>query len=251
MLYFFPRGDNATDSKLTQLGLSHLCRTRPKQTVTVTSGPGDSPGLMVTWRQGLEQCPGYDVESQTWQPAAGREDLWLGWPTDQPPRPEDFIREALPPMTGVMVELGDGNPWTIPVARYLPRVVSFPDGQAAVPGEPEARYAWLVKQCERLWRAWETENGLLQPGEQGEQIDFAEYCTLAVAILSVHYCLSPIECDAMGLLTTDNIVDLCKAFGDWHAWLTVTLDEVDAEKKNADPAAGTGDEPMSSGATDD
>lgn len=190
----------------------------------IARGPGGKPGVLVVpniERDGSAMpTPLFTPAGQVWveKPKAEMGDgdpggslnasVWVGWERDHPPTPDDLIRKET--VRGSPILLGDGNLWDVPIAVVWPSGASaFPKRLALGPGGQ-----WVTEPLERF-RAVSDQAGRLLAEGPGHEISDQEAIAMAVEALGVNYRVGPVECSALGLLTsgaTGTVTKILRAF---------------------------------------
>lgn len=164
-------------------------------------------------------------DQQTWQQIPGGK-IWIGWYRDEMPHPADLLRAK--PIPGRDVVLGDGNPWTVPVAvafvdgtdGLMHRQVTLPqrmtvgeDGEWTV-GDVVAKYAALYDVAKSWW-------------DRDEGVTIATATDWCCTALATNYKLSATEASVLGLFDTDTYKQILDVVIDFE-----TLVRRQAEKKS-------------------
>lgn len=186
------------------------CQKRPPRPDEPAGSPVVGSGYIAgIWRDGCGEIQ-LDPARQTWVwvPADGeRPEYAVGYWTSQPPRPETLLRDD--PIDGEQVTLGDGQAWQIPTARLppyqtrLPLVLKWEGGpeRGQVVTQIVPAWKWLWDVAGEVWNRWFA-------GQVGStSVDYL----LAVRALSANYRVGPVECSALGLLTTPAIEGIFRA----------------------------------------
>lgn len=213
----------------------------------VRDGPGLMPGKIVA--ASSANPFGYYPDRQTWRKCLrpeGASEVWIGINNELPPTPKDLLRDDA--IDGHPVTLGDGNTWSIPIARKyitddagrilgggpaLRRRLARDESGAWTRGEVVAKYA-------RLWEiACRRHDQLLATSDEddGEPILITAAADDAVTILATNYRVGPDEIEMLGLLDDDLLLEILHATID-----TPTLIEW-TKKKSAQPPDGSPTEP--------
>lgn len=245
-LYFFPAQNKALQSAAdlpANTGLPTILKgcTFDNRGVE-NNGPGGQNGWLIAPHptgDGVQSRTGVYLDTQTWMPvedAEGKQTHWVGWETDNPPRPADVARAKQ--TTGHMVELGDDHEWIVPVVEAfvpnkeiphtqwervsgfitLPQTMTL-DAKGDVtmkvkPGHEELadEAGWWV---DTFW--------------QSKDYLYARYATFAIRLLAVNYCVGRAEVNALGLLEKSYAVAqkvIMAAIG-----ATDLIAQMDAQKK--------------------
>jgi len=232
LLYFIPDVHPVAQEAIDAAGLGYaLDASRPAFcSCRAMQGPGGQAGSVCAMTPNAARVE-FHADRQTWRPLPGKS-AWVGFDSDAPPTPEQL---AVPrQLAGHFVELADGQPWLVPVARgwsydadnpedcgcyvALPQTSELDEAGRWVPGEVVPRLAWL-------WRlACRFEDrlaGLWQAVGDGDQVggelavnpaeDFHELHAQACQVLAVNYRLTAGEIAALGLLTEQSAVDVMLA----------------------------------------
>lgn len=228
-LYFVPHVREAPSAqRLIELGLADAAhrdcgRVLPghsNNAVNDGKGPGGAGGWIVG---PVGEVSPYQPAAQTWVPG---ERWWLGFWNERKPTPADLLRTDW--QRGTEVTLGDGQGWTVPVAKLQPGVLRFEGGKWVTGPAPES--AALFAEADRLRaEVWEKVNAAAERYQavrnevraSGEQIadelaarfmvELAGLAELhrgidpqtAVEILARNYRVGAEEVSALGLLRMD------------------------------------------------
>jgi hypothetical protein len=190
-------------------------------------------------------------DKQTWRKKPGRE-VWVGFYTDDPPKPSDLARKNQ--LAGHPVTLLDGEQWLCPLIRQYGEEDGELRWSAAVPQVSTLNEdgAWtvgeIVGQYKPIWETacrWqeELEKALLgtEDDEDGLVVTFTDAHEAAAEALAVNYVLGPVECSLCGLFTASAVARVLNAIVDWDCQLEW------ATKKNGEASDG---EPSDDGQPD-
>jgi len=187
------------------------------------SGPDGGKGQAV---KAAEHGNGYFPDRQDWTDTG--DGYWIGWTPGDLPGPEDLKRPTM--LDGQEIQLADGRIWRIPAAPYLPRKLVI-EGKALVPG-PDVLddYRPLHEAAQRFWT-------IIGVGAEGAEVtmEYSELAEVATIALSGNYRIGFQEIGRLGLLTTENVVPVCKALVDWTARLEMIEDAVETSGAEQDP----------------
>lgn len=228
-MYFIPNLREAPAAqRLIELGLAdgphpHKGRVLPGHSnngVADGRGPGGVGGWIVG--EGGAAVP-YHPAEQTWLQC---EKWWIGCWNARRPSPADVVRPDA--LRGVLVQLGDGNGWEIPVARLQPMVMRFESGRWIQ--APDPSHASTFAEADRIREEiWEPVNAAAQqyqlirrevmestddiaPGLEDRfraalsaaaELHRQISPDLAVQILSLNYRVGAEEISLLGLLRVD------------------------------------------------
>ena len=212
------------------------------------AGPDGAAGLILA-TDGEGVVADYEPDRQTWTeiPATlhAHHDgaVYLGLPKDptERPGPAELLRNRNETVDGYPVTLGDGNEWTVPLARVFPAGTRLPESLGIGPDGAVVRailpkYIAASRDAERIFDCIRDDYGILPDDvDRPAPIEDDEAFHLAAAALAINYRIGPVEASALGLLTTNNTSTVLMAFCDMPGFLNAR--EADA-KKNAGPAAG-------------
>lgn len=219
-LYYVPGGDaGITLDRVEEVGLGHaLSKGLGKR--GVAKGPDGKAGVVIA-DPGVKRI-GYHPDDQTWA-QIDCSDNWIGYYTEDPPKPVDFARKKQ--LGGHWVTLGDDEKWLILVARGLTEEDGDLRYYVALPevlgrdGEEWATKGVAPKYA-RLW-------GIATTCAEGELSGQTAMCEAAAEVLSVNYQrLGPIEIEALGLFTTGTVGEILAALID-----IPTQVEIESKKK--------------------
>ena len=207
---------------------------QPYTVATALRGPDGGQGCVVCRADTFpETSIGHFPETQEWiERAPG---VRLGWSKASPPSPMDLVRPKLQPGHGVRA--GDGHRWMIPLARALKwnaegglfdpscnlPVASHFDATTGTWGPsgvcPELVELWAIAQewwavKRKAVAAAEIDDDT--PGDANIPIRFQFHGSheSAVRALAVNYFLGNPEASALGLLTSDVVVEILDALVD-------------------------------------
>lgn len=245
-LYYVP-GNGLTPARAAALGLGHAlspelpftargCERGPdgaKGEVAAADGPPGRPA------QPLGYLPD---EGQTWR-RCGSGAWWLGWTAAAPPRPADLLRaETLP---GHWIELEDGEPWLVPVARRIDLVnrvdhgVVLPRGfDVDADGEwtlmPLPRFREFAERVEAIWQEF-----CAFVEEPAKGLDELRWLDTAAEALALNYRVSRWElATPLPRLTTVNVENVIAALLDVPTLLEVARRQVASGKAQAAASPG-------------
>lgn len=203
--YFLPNKNAANPQHLVEVGLEMLLRPgdeTPRFADLDRTGPGDKPGQIVSWSgESLAYLP----EKQNWVPAlpdpkrnlpAGR--YWIGLPKGQLPGPTDLARKREATFDGLMMQLGDGNPWVMPNALRFPHYLGFNDA-----GEYER---FPTKDCQPLYERtlWALDHAQSVIREQAD-FDMQAAFDYVIEMLAVNYRICPQLVSMLQLFNDSNL----------------------------------------------
>lgn len=205
----------------------------------VSAGPDGRPGKVMC-DVGFDRC-GYYEDQQDWRQIPGTSH-WLGVFRDAVPGPEQLRRDKM--LAGHQVMLGDGNTWTVPVARAmvdddgdarwivaLPRVVDVDDAGRWVYGAvlPRYRKLWEIGQ---VWWDHVVAGVVDDSGHVIADVRDPQWAyTAATEVLQANYRIGPAELGMMGAYHTDSFAEVLNAVIDYPRLLELL------EKKKQNQAA--------------
>jgi hypothetical protein len=204
------------------------------------SGPGDAgAGVYVSATREAIDALMADTDQWHWHeaPDGGDRPYRIGWNPACPPVAAELVRDTF--IGGYAPELGDGNEWTVPLARAYPTggnipklLVWGPDGPTEA---PNPRFAELCEAAEQVWEAVQAA-AIGQTGHMPTE----QTARVALLALSTNYRLGPGECTVLELLTTDSAHLVCSLLVDLPGYLRDAAPELldAAAKKNSPPEAG-------------
>jgi len=207
-------------------------------------GPDGTAGIIVSppveHANGKRASLGYYKESQTWKEISNGK-YWIGYETENPPRPIDLEREEM--VDGHRVELEDGCEWLVPTAlsfahgTSLPQsLVLGPDGEIVTEVVP--RFAKLWKKAE--WLFEEFRKDWDKNTEGASNVPLQEGWGIAVEALSVNYKISSWEMSILRAFTTTNLTNILKAIIDFPTLIEVSIEHAKASKKKVDASIQDG-----------
>jgi len=197
-------------------------------------GPGGVSGTVAGMRVPSREV-GFFPESQTWRKSPGG-GVWVGLGADKP-SPSDLARREQ--LSGHDVTLADGNIWTVPVARWLPRTMDLDDAGRWVTGGIvdtyrglwEAATEWL--EAKFAWFEYEEEHGSFR-GFDDERITDQWVYTKSCDALAANYMLGPVEAAMLGLFVTGCRWLVLDALIDQEGLSEIMRGAVDDQKKSDD-----------------
>lgn len=246
LFYFFPAVQKATAETFRAAGLAHALdgELGIASRQVFDRGPDGGPGCVAALA-GSDDGLGYHGDRQRWRKIpASPSPAWVGVPSEPPTLPEQLARRRLVP--GHAVELADGRPWIVPIARR------WDDGEGgwyrALPARSrlDENGQWqsgdVLETYRDLWEtasAWDESlaNAVQKKTADGRvsaRFDFPGLHAAALKVLAVNYRLGPAEADLLGLLTENHCIEILHAAIDVPtriAWF--------AQKKTAADPAGT------------
>lgn len=218
------------------LGLSYAFEETPQSSPITGRTPTGAAGMLI-WSQPRlgELMPAFNPDKQTWRKVPGRDDLHVGFYTDNPPTPATLRKAG--GMAGQAVTLGDGNQWIAPRLStwggdggFTPAyslVVDLDEQGNWISGGASVESQALKDLFDRLYPLMSDATGM----SAGAALDFA--CEL----LAVNYAVSKIELAMLKVLRTDeSLYRILTIALDWDQvtdWLKKKLPEVS-------PAASAG-----------
>lgn len=207
-------------------------------------GPDGLDGVMACVDSGSNGSAtrlGYYPDEQVWEkdPLERGESgcVWIGYFKSAPPGPMSLAKPEQ--MGGHQIELADGNPWLVPVARYCTGEPAFPRRLRVKPGgrvvvdSVVPKYEDLSRRAEEVW---EKVFPTLIGEEASEEITISidDEFGLAAEALAVNYRIGLAEASILGLFTTDNVARVILALLDWPS-VQKEAQKI-LKKNNADPA---------------
>jgi len=240
-LYYIPGISNITTETLSKAGLAHLGAVESRG--VMKNGPDGGGGVVMVAKTAVLGATmpklGYFAGTQTWKKAPGR-DFWLGTENGNAPGPLDLQRDRIVP--GHVIELGDQNVWTVPLARFADGVSHLDTGLALDDKgkwieQPLARYAALSELAERSWATVLTTHGI-EVAEPVTLVDDDELADSACLALGFNYRLSRPEVARLGLLTRELATDVLSALVDLPTVERVV--QMMGEKKKESESTGDG-----------
>ena len=209
-LYYVPGADVVTKADL-PADLAAVIGKAAIESRGVTSGPDGNPGAVFLVPRG--NSIGYYPDKQTWHKCT--DDRWVGWVTEDPPRPADLEREEV--IGGHEVELG-GELYMIPVARSIVSGTSLPEALVLGPNgelvrEALPQFAQISAAAERVWTEFQRE----ADADDDAGISDRDAWQIAVDALALNYRLGIHEVSALRLLTTTTTPEVLGALVDLPA----------------------------------
>jgi len=237
-LYFVPglaapvTSDNGFAELLDRLDLRDVLSGTVAEWRLCERGPNQDRGQVFVAREpGAEGSVdiGYYPDRQRWIKCADGA-YWLGYWLGSLPAPDALQRKCS--LDTMPRELGDGNTWMIPIARYWQGDVALPetfgitdDGTPAqtVDARYGAFYEAATKHYDEVARAIEADKA---PAPNPDHV----FDLLCLA-LGHTYRVGKIEILALGLLNTGNLADVSNAVIGLAAWNEIIEAIAKAEKK--------------------
>ncbi len=183
------------------------------------TGPEGLRGTMNGYERAL-----YRPEEQVWVSCSGGS-YWIGIWDSERPAPSELRRETF--LAGHGVRLGDGNEWTVPVARrfsggtLLEQRMTLDDG-----GDP------LLEVVDSQRHLYDVACGVYDSlTDVGTfSMDDREVIEIAVEALGVNYRVNGVlAANVLGLFTTSNLSEILYALVDWPT-LTKMMEVLNAEQ---------------------
>ncbi len=217
-----PGAENLDPRALVQAGLEDWIG--QQECAMIPGGPDGGPGLLASWRPGHpQQRIGYYPDEQEWLPATcesgTKPAYWIGFWKDSPPTPEQLGKDTR--QAGYLVELRDGNNWSVPAAHDLPRDVRFhAAGRITEVVKPEHAEFWEESQH------WVQHFLLMDESViAGYQIE-PRMAMHVYRALRINYRVTPEVLNYLTLLDGPAVITCCRATIDG-----LLLDDVLREKK--------------------
>ena len=252
-LYFIEGTKAAPSEILEAAGLSHALDEGQVTTRETTKGPSGHAGIILAHAGMPARDIKYSPPSQTWTPienAAEAPAAYIGYATNDPPGPEDLLRDTAI-LDGYAIEMesaGGIARWFIPRARIYTEDVNggtidgpdsdLPQAIAIVGGEivakPLPRYRQACLDAERIWAAVMAANDD-GPEKDAVVLTAIEEAQLAIRILGINYRLGIPEANALGVITTTTKGNIIQCFVDFPGYAKVQIER--AEAKKAEPPA--------------
>ncbi len=225
-LYYLPEKKLVRLADLQEVGLSYAFDKPSIATRQALSGPDGAAGLVVASEKDLPpEAVGYFPDEQTWRKIPGLE-AWVGFYRKTPPGPGDLERADA--LRGHPVLLGDGQEWTVPIARgwsdtdparwyiALPTVSTLDDQDNWIPGGISSRYQYLWTLAETWWTAFSAARTEGAGAEEGHAIlAFEGIHNAAMQALGANYRIGKAEIALLGLFDDQNTVRIMNALIDW------------------------------------
>lgn len=233
-LYYFPDVDpsQVSPSLLESRGLELPFRDlfikwQPSHNVTIAPihhGPDGKDGCYIypiPETGNLPRTHGFNPSEQEWE---DHERYWLGIDTENRPTPPELVRPTV--VEGHLRQLGDGCEWECPVLR---------SGD-----EPRVPQSWgkngdgFFQKILPQWEwAWDLSGVVWDYFTVGKSVTLQEAFEIACKLLSVNYRLGEFEITKLGLLTSDNYVQVFKDAAEIDLWMMAMAD-IDDQKKSED-----------------
>jgi hypothetical protein len=172
-----------------------------------------------------ETQPRLDNETQEWRIIPGRkgqQEIWIGYEREAPPQPADLERPDM--LSGFLLKVADGRPWTVPVVRaldvtsgdpvcLLPTFTDLDEEGRRVPGAVKETYKWLWELTERAWQAMLA----------GDDVPEDELLPVVAGIFQANYFVDAIELHLMNVFdqqtfTPASIIALAIDFQTFLGW---------------------------------
>lgn len=244
-LYFLHAGGGVGLADFEAAGIGYAWPDQRTKRETLKGPGGTAQGVVVADARLPADRVGFWPDRQTWSKVPGST-AWCGYYTDEPPTPEELLRAE--PLPGHRVELADGRPWLVPVARgvaedgwyhTLPRQSVLDESGQWTRGDVVAKYGRLWETACQWWDALNAAT-VESAGDAARLVfDFAGIHDAAVVALSANYRLGRIEAALLGIFDDRCVRRVLDALVDWP-----TLEEFAKKKIEADrQAAGSSSEP--------
>ncbi len=168
-----------------------------------THTPTGMAGFLYAWRKPHDPVDArqlaYLPDVQTWEESSDAR-YWIGFWDAYPPRPEELQKQE--EIDGMSVQLDDGCFWTVPIAANLPQCRFFIENRTEQRIHNEYADVWQVS-CDiadLLTRAQDDESIGIECDDR-----FAFY---ALALLRIHYRITPEVANHLKLLSDKNIAEI-------------------------------------------
>lgn len=221
-VYFVPNGPQVlTREHLHSIGFEHADSAGTPGCPVRTVGPGGEPGC--AFGLGAPTCPGGksadvgyytsreepDKNPQTWKKILGGK-MWLGWANANPPTPADLQRKEV---TGIPVLLEDGNEWIIPIYASVDKETTL-STLLETTTLPTTLGLGMDGNCVQsrilpeFARTWELTKRVFKAVKQIDidTLTQQESWEIACIALSHNYYVTEWEVDALGAITTENLL---------------------------------------------
>lgn len=230
LVYFFPGAAGYESGLADKLGLSTVFGKRSLSFTALDAGPDGQRGAAAAFDEAdlLSRGPDFD-----WHKCGG---FYIGRDLKRPaPGPADLVRERT--HEGYLCELGDGNRWIVPIARFQSASYSLP--KAIKLDEHGKRLHESLPVHRRLEAMALTAFDGFRNQLDGEgpevKVDEEFVFDAAAEALGVNYHVGRWECSALGLLTTENIYRVLSLLCDWPGYKAMT-DGLAASQKKSESA---------------
>ncbi len=215
----------------------------PAVTTCAATGPDGGRGVVCcvvpSHRAGHEPRVGHYPAEQHWEKTPGG--WWIGWSRTARPTPDLLSRaEAYP---GHRVTLEDGSEWLVPVGRLwdgsdpFPKKLRLDPETGAWAETPHEKFRQITERAGELFADFMV--AAISEDESGNPTATLNVdADLAVDALSLNYHVGAEEISALGLLTSENIGHIAKAFVDFPTWklLLETRDEAKKKRPGVTPS---------------
>lgn len=227
LLYYIPdKAKSIPPTEVCDAGLGYAFQGR-LSAVEIRGGPDKKNGVLFTAAGDSlgEHILGYYPERQTWQNVP-KSTAWVGCYDDDRPGPGDLLQPN--PLGGHPVLLGDGNEWTVPVARAiveeenelryhcaLPSGVTLNGNGQWCRGGPVKKYTKLWSTALKFWDAWTAAVAGTEAGAGGADFDFDGLNDAALLALQANYRVGKAEVVLLGLFDGEPATAILQALIDW------------------------------------
>jgi len=243
-LYYIPNVPAASEKDLAEAGAAHV---GPVKIGQIDRGPDGNAGILLANAAANVRLR-VDAENTRWiAPAAGRK-FAIGYRPDDPPGPEELLRDDA--IGGRPVRLADGNEWIVPVARFasamptteLGVVYGVTDG-----GEPTstiaAAQAELWDMAGELMEMLFAEAALAEEQKNNADAKMGDEAMtpergieIATAALAANYRVTEIEVRALEILSAAGVAEIHRTLIDLEGYVKLATGlKIAVEKKK--PAA--------------
>ncbi|MCG8407565.1 MAG: hypothetical protein MI923_20400 [Phycisphaerales bacterium] len=223
LLYFIDGKDRSIKlDEIHKLGLDYAFDKQPTPSGVSGRGPSGSAGVVLADPKRVPTDKiGYYLDKQTWLQMPGKP-VWVGFYTDDRPKPEDLQREH--PLPGYRVKLADGQEWVVPVAltpadsdgfqlqHVLPTIAVLSEEGELESGSVEAKYAPLLKVAMEWFRAVLRRDFAADPKQVADFPEFSSKTVFrnAMTVLAQNYRTGPVEIASLKLFNEEcasNVLD--------------------------------------------
>ena len=221
-LYFFPGRPSVRKAEYANYGLADSLGAVSAIAGAEMVGPSGKSGHMIRTGQASVETPAYKPDTQSWLECDGGK-FWVGCDNDARPGPDDLLRPD--DCGGYPVLLGDGNRWSIPVARMDPdgedlstldKSISM-DRDGKLTMRPMPKYNVLIDYASTAWDMFmhNFDESAADAPVADENFKF----DASVVALACNYAVTKWEVSLLLLVSVSSQIHILLSICDWPTYL--------------------------------
>ena len=241
-IYAIPQVTAVSSGLVKRIGLDEVLQdTDPSQHKfrQIGKGPEGQAGVLFMVTENTKLLH-YKPDEQTWDKSRNGK-YWIGFYNKD--KPTELILRRPRQLAGHDVELQDGSKWLIPIARIITGVSTLPqslfiDSQDEITTRPLQQYTAFTDRVDELWDDFRAE---IDPKSGKEpNLSTADRMHLAAEALSWNYHVSLNEINMLGLITTQNLIEIMSAIIDVTTLIEEAKHSAKQKKNEKSSTAGAG-----------